>query len=201
MLNPQVKFVTKLILMNSKPSKYTLLLNFPSLILFPIQVWLVWFYFNGGRWDVRKHAHQGTGRLDVPEWDSDGMTSYGTKSFHFISCHSILVTFDIWRNKSLQSFSLFSHSRASHNTCQGIFVPLIEITAWTCLLSLWAQEKTTEYRTNEPFLWHFFKIHSPPRVLDFLVYYPHPQYHPKLKSDLTPSTGWLAWWLIKIGCD
>ena len=91
MLNPPLKFVTKLILMNSKPLKYTHLSNFPNFILNSSLIG-DWFYW---RWrkvegdeTVRKHGHQGTERWDGPEWDSDGMTSYSTKSFHFISSHS-----------------------------------------------------------------------------------------------------------------
>ena len=70
MLNPPLKFVTKLILMNSKPLKYTHLSNFPNFILNSSLIG-DWFYW---RWrkvegdeTVRKHGHQGTERWDGPE--------------------------------------------------------------------------------------------------------------------------------------
>lgn len=111
MLNPPLKFVTKLILMNSKPLKYTHLSNFPNFIL-NSSLTGDWFYW---RWrkvegdeTVRKHGHQGTERWDGPEWDSDGMTSYSTKSFHFISSHSYFSNLWHLEKQSLQSFLSFS---------------------------------------------------------------------------------------------
>lgn len=58
-------------------------------------------------------------------------------SFLFIP---ILVTFDIWRNKSLQSFFLFSLLRAYYNG-QRRFIPSIVITVsnLSSLCSLWVQ--------------------------------------------------------------
>lgn len=59
----------------------------------------------------------------------------------------ILVTFDIWRNKSLQSLLLFSLPRAFYNY-QRIFAPLKAITSpnLPSLFTLKVQKKTIECR-------------------------------------------------------
>ena len=142
---------------------------------------------------VRKHAHQGMGRWDGPEWDSDGMTSYSTKSFHFISSHSYFSNLWHLEKQSLQSFLFFSLPRAWLNNCQWIFVPLVAKKTPSnlpFLLSLWVQEKTTEYRISESFLW-IFKIHSP-RILDFLIPHPHSSLIPNWNLIWHHLPGWLG---------
>lgn len=107
-----------------KPFKYEFLSNFPSPISCLIQVWLVWFIFTGVRsmerdWKWENVFTKRQARVDIPEWDSESTAWNSTESFHFILLISILVTFDIWRNKSLQSLLLVFLPRALKD-CQNI---------------------------------------------------------------------------------